>query len=116
LYIALILTVDDLGTDVRVQLDILKAGGNEVYNKVKNLEMLLVQNQSGVENNYVREPPVEGAEDDRTVEEGGSILGRGVLGTTFKMRNDLDKGIYAVKRVNQVEVKLFVKEQKMDTS
>jgi transcription elongation factor Elf1 len=87
-----------------------KKGVDEANCKLDQMmDMLTNQNQSGVENNYFREPPAEDADDDRSVEEGGSILGKGVFGTTFRMRNVLDDGIYAVKRVNQVEVKLFVK-------
>ena len=81
---------------------------------MENQIKLTNQNQSGIENNYVRDPPrPDGDEDDTfTVEEGGSILGKGAFGTTYRMRNVLDNGISAVKRVNYQEVKLFVKDKK----
>jgi hypothetical protein len=49
---------------------------------------------------FVRDPPAEDSEDDRLVSEGGSVLGSGAYGTTYRMRNLVDNGVFAVKQVN----------------
>jgi Protein kinase domain len=57
---------------------------------------------------YDRFPPKEDADDERSVAEGGSVLGRGTFGTVYLMQHSIDKKLFAVKQVRLAVISDFV--------
>ena len=65
--------------------------------------------ECSIETAFGRFPPKEDSDDERSVAEGGSVLGRGSFGTVYRMQHSIDNRLFAVKQVRLSIVEGFVK-------